>query len=79
MASNVVHINSLQQMEDLAQQNKLLLRVNEACKLTGISRSLGYKMINSGEWPVIKVGGKAVRIPLEELKNWIDSKLKSKN
>ncbi len=49
---------------------KLLLRVPEAAALVSISRSKGYELVASGEWPVVRIG-RAVRIPVEALRAWV--------
>ncbi len=49
---------------------KLLLRVPEAAALVSISRSKGYELIASGEWPVVRVG-RSVRVPVEALRAWV--------
>ena len=49
-----------------------LLRVNEACKITGVCRSRGYEFVNDGTWKAVRIG-KSVRIPLRGLEIWIAS------
>lgn len=49
---------------------KLLLRVNEAAELTGLGRSKCYELIQSGEWPSIKIG-RCLRIPAAGLRDWV--------
>lgn len=56
--------------------DRLLYRPAEAFRLTGVSRSQGYALIASREWPSIRIG-KAIRIPAELLRAWIDRKLKA--
>ena len=53
---------------------KLLLRPKEAFEMAGVSRSTGYKLIASGEWPKVPVG-RAIRIPVNGLRQWIERKL----
>ncbi len=48
----------------------LLLRIPEAAKLLGVSRSKAYAMAAAGEIPTIHLGG-AVRVPLEALRQFI--------
>jgi excisionase family DNA binding protein len=49
---------------------KLLLRVAEAAALVSISRSKGYELVASGQWPVVRIG-RAVRVPVDELRAWV--------
>ena len=50
--------------------SKLLLRVEEAAELLGLSRAKLYMMIGAGEVPVVRVG-KCVRIPADRLREWV--------
>jgi len=52
---------------------KLLLTVNEACALTGISKSMMYELVHRKEIEVIYVG-RAIRIPVSALNSWIETK-----
>ena len=60
--------------ENLKNLEKFLLRPGEAFDATGVGRSMGYQLIASGEWPSIRIG-KAIRIPTEGLRTWIEKKL----
>ncbi|MFY9226107.1 MAG: excisionase family DNA-binding protein [Blastocatellia bacterium] len=53
---------------------KLLLRPEEAFEVIAVSRATGYRLIESGQLPSIKVG-RLVRIPVDKLKTWIEQKL----
>jgi excisionase family DNA binding protein len=50
-----------------------LLKITEAACRAGIGRSLAYEFVRSGEWPSVKIG-RALRIPLTALDEWIDGK-----
>ena len=50
---------------------RLLLRPSEAAELTGVSRTIAYQMIASGEWPKVTIGNGSIRVPLEGLREWI--------
>jgi excisionase family DNA binding protein len=50
--------------------NKLLLRPDEAAEAIGVGRSKIYALIASGDLPSIRIGG-SVRVPVDELKDWI--------
>ena len=52
---------------------KLTLKVEEACKLTGFSRGMGYQLVARGEWPSIRVG-RSVRVPVAGLREWVARK-----
>lgn len=49
----------------------LLLRVNQAAELLGISRSHCYELIQSGKLPTIRLGG-SVRIPRAWLMQFVE-------
>ena len=50
--------------------NRLLLRPMEAAELLGVGRSKLYELIADGNIPTVHIG-KRLRIPVEELKAWI--------
>lgn len=52
---------------------RLLLRPTEAAEAIGIGRSKVYELLASGELPSIRIGG-SVRVPLEQLRAWIERK-----
>ena len=52
---------------------KLLLKPKKAFELLNIGRSTGYAMIASGELPSVRIG-RAVRVPLDALKQWVERK-----
>ena len=52
---------------------KLLLTSTEARYLTSLGRTKWQEIISSGELRVVRVG-RAVRIPSDELRRWIESK-----
>ncbi len=60
-------------METLTQLERVLLRPMEAAAVLSVGRSTIYAMISSGELPVVRVGvaGRAVRVPVHALKEWI--------
>lgn len=49
----------------------LLLKVKDAAKMLGLSRTKVYEMIASGELPVVRIGT-AVRVPRQRLLEWIE-------
>ena len=54
-------------------EQKLLLRCSEAAKLLSLSRAKVYEMAAARELPVVHVG-RAVRIPAQALRRWIDER-----
>ncbi len=48
----------------------LLLTASEVAKLLRVGRTKVYKMMNSGELPVIRLG-KAIRVPKQALTAWL--------
>ncbi len=55
------------------QNDKLVLDVKGLQKQLGISRSLAYELVRSGDFPCFKIG-KRILIPIEELKIWMSQK-----
>ncbi len=53
---------------------RLLLRVSEAAEMAGISRSLAYDLVKTGEWPSVRIRG-VVRVPVDALERWIEMNL----
>jgi len=54
--------------------DKLLLRPAEAAELLSISRSKTYELIATGVLPSVRVGG-SVRVPVVQLRAWIDRQM----
>ncbi len=50
---------------------KLLLKATEASQMTGYSKNTIYGLIASGQLKSIRLG-KAIRIPLKALEEWIE-------
>jgi excisionase family DNA binding protein len=50
----------------------LTLTVIDAARALGISRTKAYAMARSGELPTLRIG-RAVRVPIAELRAWIAS------
>jgi excisionase family DNA binding protein len=53
--------------------DRLLLRPAEAAEAIGVGRSKIYELLATGELPSIRVGS-SVRVPLDQLREWIDRK-----
>ncbi len=53
--------------------DRLLLRPPEVAEALGIGRSKAYELIAAGTIPSIRIGG-SVRVPVEKLRQWIESK-----
>lgn len=47
-----------------------LLRINEVCERTSLSRTTIYELVNRGQLPTVHIG-KALRIPERALDQWI--------
>ena len=56
---------------------RILLRVREACEVTGVSRSMMYSLLASGQIPSVRIG-RAVRVPVDELRRWVDAQVENK-
>lgn len=52
---------------------KFLIRVEEAAEMCGIKRSKAYQLIQSGEWPTVKIG-RSTRIVTKFIREWVDRK-----
>lgn len=48
-----------------------LLRIEEAARIVGVGRTQAYGLVNSGEWPVIRVG-RSLRMNHADLEHWIE-------
>ena len=54
-------------------ESPLLLRVSEAAKLLGISRSTTYTLIARGVLPHVYLGtGRVLRVPRGSLTDWVE-------
>jgi len=52
----------------------LLLKVSEAARLLGVSKSTAYIMAAKGELPTIRIRG-GLRVPADALRAWIVEKM----
>jgi len=52
--------------------SRILLRVSRVAILLDMSRSRIYQLINEGSLPVVRIGGRSIRVRRDELKDWID-------
>lgn len=57
-------------------KEKKLLKVTEAARVLSISRSKAYELVASGDLPVIHLGPRCVRVPIEALDRWIENSRK---
>lgn len=62
---------SLDRIERLLTANKRVLTFDEACDLTGISRSFMYKLTASRKIPYCKPNGKLIFFEKEKLEDWL--------
>lgn len=59
----------------------LLLKVDEAARLLGVTQSKILKLVDAGVLPAVKMGPgsrSGVRIPVESLHDWISSHIRRK-
>lgn len=54
-------------------KEKLLLRPDEAAEVLGLSRAMVYRLLKVGELPCVRLG-RAVRVPVDRLHEWVRSK-----
>ena len=57
-------------MTYLADQEPLLLRIDDAAQRLSISRATMYRLIQRGELPIVRIGS-AVRVRAVELDLWV--------
>jgi predicted DNA-binding transcriptional regulator AlpA len=50
-----------------------LVKVSEAARIAGVSRSVGYELVKRGVWPSLHISPKLIRVPLRDLQAWIDA------
>jgi excisionase family DNA binding protein len=62
---------SLMSQTDLNDENRLLVRVEEAGQMLGLSRAKSYAMVLNGEMPGIVRIGRNVRISVRMLRSWV--------
>ena len=53
--------------------DKILLTATETAQLLSLSRSTVYEMMAGDQLPVVRIG-RAVRVPLDSLKDWVRSR-----
>lgn len=58
--------------EQTAPDDVLLLKVPEAARRLSLSQATVYRLIESGEIPVMRIG-RSVRIPVDGLRKWVDA------
>jgi excisionase family DNA binding protein len=58
-------------------QARAALRVNEFCRLVGVSRTSFYKAVNSGAIRVIKIAGRTL-VPADEVSRLLSGKDESR-
>lgn len=56
----------------MEKKQKLTYSVPEAAEVVGVSRSKMYEIIRIEGFPILRWGG-CLRIPVDKLKEWIDS------
>jgi len=54
----------------------LMLKVKDLQRVLGISRNHAYEMVNSYNFPLVRLG-RSIRIPREELRIWIEKRAKN--
>lgn len=62
-------------MDDKNIMDKHLFEVKDLQEYLGISRSMAYSLVRTKGFPVIRIG-KKYKIPVENLKLWMDKKIK---
>jgi excisionase family DNA binding protein len=62
-------------MESHDTMMKLLLTPDEAARMIGVGRTKMYALLASGIVPSVRIG-KALRVPVTELQEWIERKMR---
>jgi excisionase family DNA binding protein len=57
----------------MAETKSLTVTVDEAAELLGISRTLAYELVASGELPHLRLGRRRIVIPWKALEALVDS------
>ena len=60
----------MRRMTYFADQEPLLLRIDDAAQRLSISRATVYRLIQRGELPIVRIGS-AVRVRAIELDLWV--------
>ena len=56
---------------EIFKDDRIAVRIREACRITGIGRSKLYELIASGDIPTIKIGAITL-VPVEGIRAFID-------
>ena len=57
---------------DTEQSQKLMLSVEEAGELLGVSRQIAYQLIHRDDFPCLRIGRRAL-VPRHKLVEWINN------
>lgn len=57
------------------EKMKQMLKVKDIQHICNISRSEAYKLVNSGEFPIVRIG-RAIRIPRLKFEEWLQKNKK---
>lgn len=55
-------------MPDTTTQQPLLVTVEEAGRMIGVSRWKAYQLVRTGVLPVVRLGPRSTRVPVDALK-----------
>ncbi len=61
----------------MQQIEQILYRPIEAARALGVSRTRIYELVQTGDLPHIRLGGKAIRIPRLALERLVEEAMKS--
>lgn len=65
-------------MENLIQKTNYL-RVEDIKKILKISRTTAYTLVNGGNFPVLKIGERNIRIPENTFYQWVENNISYEN
>lgn len=67
-------------MEEAAEENIELIRINEVIRIIPLSKSNIYSMIKTGAFPKpINIGGRSVAWNRKDIKQWIEQKIQERD
>lgn len=55
-------------------QEPLLISVPDAARVLGIAPGLAYALARDGVLPTVRLGKRAVRVPRDRLREWIEQR-----
>ena len=64
--------NSSKRKDQIMENTKLTVTVDEMAKMLGISRPVAYDLTKKEGFPAIRISDRRIVIPVEALKKWLN-------